>query len=145
MFLSFFGYLSNGRECPEPTQNLALNTRNRQFAIKKYLYGPPNPGRPSQWYWKKLASKIWNIPERRVSREQLGDVQSMRCGNCVAFDISPRMEECMPGPVSHAGKLGYCWMHDFKCASLRSCATWAGGGPIDTDDVSYDWQARKAK
>ena len=33
-----------------------------------------------------------------------------------AFDISPRMKECMPGPTSEPiedkeGYLGYCWMH----------------------------------
>ena len=70
-----------------------------------------------------------------------------RCGNCVAFDISPRMLECMPGPTSEPieddeGKLGYCWMHHFKCHSARSCFTWAAGGPIDEDKVSYEWQEK---
>ena len=65
------------------------------------------------------------------------------CGNCVAFDISPRMDECMPGPVSdESGRLGYCWMHHFKCHSARTCKTWAKGGPITEDSVSHEWQEK---
>ena len=82
------------------------------------------------------------------------------------------MDECMPGQVSDKGdfnkisqelfdkdynslssdeqaevlsksdRLGYCWMHHFKCHSARSCRTWAKGGPITKDSVSYDWQER---
>ena len=40
------------------------------------------------------------------------------------------------------GRLGYCWMHHFKCHSARSCRTWAKGCPITKDSVSYDWQER---
>mgnify|MGYP006254202561 FL=1 len=40
------------------------------------------------------------------------------------------------------GMLGYCWMHKFKCHSARSCYTWAAGGPIDEDKVSYQWQGK---
>ena len=143
--MRFFGYVGHGAECPPATQDLVINTRNRQFAIDKYLYGPPNPAQPSRYYWKKLASKIWNMPIKRVTPVQLTDIKSMRCGNCVAFDISPRMERCMLGPVTYAGKLGYCWMHNFKCASLRTCATWAGGGPIVDDAVSYESQERMTR
>ena len=68
------------------------------------------------------------------------------CGNCVAFDISPRMDDCMPGETSdNDGRLGYCWMHHFKCHSARSCHTWAKGGPITKDEKSYNWQERGAK
>jgi hypothetical protein len=53
------------------------------------------------------------------------------------------MESCMPGEVSDPdGKLGYCWMHHFKCHSARTCRTWAAGGPIESDDGSADWQSR---
>ncbi len=133
------------KSCPIATKDLPENTKNRQFAIQNYLYGPPNPQRPSVWYWKRLAVMVWNVPDNEVTEEQLEDIKSMRCSNCVAFDISDRMEKCMPGPVTYAGKLGYCWMHDFKCASLRACSTWASGGPIDDDDTSYDWQNRQAE
>ena len=33
----------------------------------------------------------------------------------------------------------------FKCHSARSCNTWAAGGPINEDEVSYDWQKRNLK
>ena len=82
--------------CPKPTQDLELNTRNRDSAIK---------------------------------------AEHIKYG--------PRMDECMPGETSDDdGRLGYCWMHNFKCHSARSCYTWAKGGPIEEDKVSYDWQKR---
>ena len=31
------------------------------------------------------------------------------------------------------GRLGYCWMHHFKCHSARSCHTWAKGEPTNQD------------
>ena len=63
--------------------------------------------------------------------------------NDSAFDVAPRMQECMPGETSDKdGELGYCWMHHFKCHSARTCRTWAKGGPITKDDVSHDWQDR---
>ena len=52
----------------------------------------------------------------------------------------------MPGSVSdESGRLGYCWMHHFKCHSARSCDTWATGGPIKEDKVSYEWQKKGRK
>ena len=49
----------------------------------------------------------------------------------------------MPGPVSdESGRLGYCWMHHFKCHSARSCDTWAMGGPIDENEKSFKWQEK---
>jgi len=49
----------------------------------------------------------------------------------------------MPGLTSDGdGRLGYCWMHHFKCHSARTCHTWAKGGPIDQDAVSKDWSER---
>ena len=86
-------------------------------------------------YWEEYAKKWGTKPE--VAKKS-------NCSNCVAFDISPRMDECMPGQVSDdSGRLGYCWMHNFKCHSARTCRTWAKGGPITKDSVSYDWQERK--
>jgi hypothetical protein len=56
------------------------------------------------------------------------------------------MEDCMPGELSDKdGKLGYCWMHSFKYLSARTCRTWAKGGPIVKDTISYDWQERKGE
>ena len=119
--------------CPAVTQNLEMNTRNRNSAIKAdYIqYGPLNLA--DEDYWVK-AAEHWNTtPE--VAKES-------NCSNCVAFDISPRMLECMPGSVQDDGQLGMCWMHNFKCHSARTCYTWAAGGPITEDSVSYDWQER---
>ena len=60
------------------------------------------------------------------------------------------MLKCIPGKTSEPvedefGVLGYCWMHHFKCHSARSCNTWAAGGPINEDEVSFDWQKRNLK
>jgi hypothetical protein len=136
-------YLAEGKlfeaamSCPLPTQDLKINTENRNSAIKSdYIkYGPLNLN--DEKYWEEYAKK-WNT-EPEVAKQS-------NCGNCVAFDISPRMEKCMPGELSDKdGKLGYCWMHHFKCHSARTCYTWAAGGPIVKDTVSYDWQKRKGE
>ncbi len=123
-------------ECPKPTQDLELNTKNRDAAIKeKHIqYGPLNVDEPAD-FWVKIADH-WDTSVEAAKKS--------KCGNCVAFDISPRMDDCMPGPVSDDdGRLGYCWMHNFKCHSARTCRTWAKGGPIDEDSVSYKWQEKK--
>jgi hypothetical protein len=107
-------------DCPAPTQDLELNTENRNSAIEaEYIqYGPLNLADTE--YWERAAE------------------------HC-----SPRMLECMPGPVSEPladdeGYLGYCWMHSFKCHSARTCYTWAAGGPITEDEISLEWQDRQA-
>ena len=126
----------NLMSCPPATQNLELNTKNRNSAIKAdYIqYGPLNVKEPGR-YWEDIAD-FWNT--------SVDAAKQSNCGNCTAFDISPRMDECMPGKTSDGdGRLGYCWMHSFKCHSARSCRTWAKGGPITEDETSYDWQKRK--
>ena len=124
--------------CPEATQDLKLNTKNRDASIKAehIQYGPLNLS--DEGYYKKLA-KHWNT--------EVDVAKKSKCSNCAAFDISPRMLKCLPGPISQPiedeeGMLGYCWMHKFKCHSARTCYTWAAGGPINKDTVSYDWQER---
>ena len=97
------------------------------------MYGPLNVKEPGD-YWKQLAKK-WKTTEKAAKKST--------CGVCVAFDISPRMDDCMPGSVSDtSGRLGYCWMHHFKCHSARSCDTWAMGGPIEDDEKSTEWQEK---
>ena len=120
--------------CPLPTQDLKLNTKNRNSAIKAdYIqYGPLNL--EDEEYWER-AAQHWNTSVEVAKKS--------KCKNCVAFDISERMLECMPGSVQNDGYLGYCWMHSFKCHSERTCYTWASGGPIDTNKVSHEWQERK--
>ena len=130
------------KECPTATQDLRVNTANRDRAIKAdfIMYGPLNVEEPGD-YWVKIAKK-W--------RTSVEAAKKSKCANCVAFDVSPRMLECLPGKTSEPvkdedGILGYCWMHHFKCHSARSCNTWAAGGPINEDNVSYDWQKRNLK
>lgn len=124
------------QQCPAATQNLKLNTQNRDATIKEFNYGPLNVAEPGD-YWEKIA-KYWKTTTEAAKKSL--------CGNCVAFDISPRMDECMPGETSdNDGRLGYCWMHHFKCHSARSCHTWAKGGPITEDEKSLDWQKRNSK
>lgn len=123
-------------ECPPATQDVAINTKNRNATIKNFGYGPLNVDEPGD-FWKDIA-KQWNTTEEAAKKS--------KCGNCVAFDRSPRMQDCMPGETSDGeGVLGYCWMHHFKCHSARACNTWAAGGPIGTDEKSYEWQKRNLK
>mgnify|MGYP003122785697 FL=1 len=116
--------------CPLATQDLKLNTKNSDAAIKdpNIKYGPLNL--EDEEYWVK-AAKHWNTKPEVAKKS--------KCSNCVAFDISPRMKECMP----LEGELGYCWMHDFKCHKDRTCYTWAKGGPIDKDAVSKKNQMKR--
>ena len=118
--------------CPLATKDLKVNTKNRDAAIKAdhIQYGPLNL--EDEEYWIE-AAKHWNTtPE--VAKQS-------KCSNCVAFDISPRMKECMP----LEGELGYCWMHHFKCHEDRTCYTWAKGGPIDDDKTSKENQMKGEK
>ena len=130
-------YLTEDKfECPEATQSVEVNTKNRDAAIAAdhIKYGPLNVDKPGD-FWEKIAEK-WNTT--------VDAAMQSRCANCVAFDVSPQMLECMPGNVDKDGILGYCWMHHFKCHSARSCNTWAKGGPIDDDETSNSW-AEKSK
>lgn len=128
----------NPSDCPPATQSLELNTKNRNNAIQAdYIrYGPLNLN--DLRYYDDAATH-WNT--------DVATAKKSKCSNCVAFDISPRMLDCMPGPVSEPiedeeGYLGYCWMHHFKCHSARTCYTWAAGGPITENKVSMEWQDR---
>lgn len=119
------------KACPPATGNVDLNLKNRQHAIDDDMYGPANPDKPGD-FWKKIA-KVWDIPEK--------EAQSMRCGNCAAFDVSKKMRDCIQKGLTDdaetdswatvkAGQLGYCHMLKFKCASKRTCKAWVTGGPI---------------
>ena len=119
--------------CPPATKDVKLNTKNRDLTVKNHMYGPLNVDEPGD-YWEKIAKK-WNTTTEAAKKSM--------CENCVAFDLSPRMKDCMPGETSDGdGELGYCYMHHFKCHSARSCETWAKGGPIKSDEKSYDWQSK---
>ena len=121
--------------CPKSVGNVDLNTKNRDLTTKKHGYGPLNVDEPGD-FWEKIA-KQWDTSTKAAKMSL--------CANCIAFDISPRMKDCMPDVASDGeGELGYCWMHDFKCHSRRTCNTWAKGGAITTDKISYEWQDRSS-
>lgn len=127
--------------CPPATQDIALNTKNRDRAIRMFDYGPPNPAAPAKWFWRKIAMR-WT-GGKEPTEEQLEEQKTMRCGNCGVFDVSPKMRACMPrgyepdayeaAAMASGAVLGFCWAHNFKCASTRTCATWVQGPAISTD------------
>lgn len=122
--------------CPVETIDLDANLANRQKAINEYMYGPANPNEPGD-FWKKIAD-VWNINEKSA--------QTMRCGNCAAFDVSDKMRSCIEaGMVGRdlsidamatidKADLGYCNILHFKCAGDRTCKAWLVGGAIDNKD-----------
>ena len=81
---------------------------------------------------KKNKNKIAKNHEYGSPKEK-----GQSCANCVAFDISKRMKDCMK---NQTGEVGYCWMHDFMCSGKKWCDTWVEGGPITSDDESYKKQ-----
>ena len=121
--------------CPRATKDLKFNTKNRNMAIKDedIKYGPINL--EDDKYWVDLADH-WNTTSDVAKKS--------KCSNCMAFDISPRMKECMPIEDVKGG-LGYCWMHDFKCHEDRTCYTWAKGGAITSDKKSKKNQMKREK
>lgn len=123
--------------CPRATQDVELNTQNRQLAIDRYGYGPMNPNQPNPEFWAEKA-KIWNTTP--------DEAMTARCGNCGVFVRSPRMLECIAtglgrdpevGTIIDESELGYCEMHDFKCAASRTCNTWVAKGE-DEEEEEYE-------
>jgi hypothetical protein len=117
--------------CPEATQNIELNLKNRQNAIDTANYGPLNPNEPNEDYWQAKADMF------------KGDVESAKkalCGNCSFFNQTKAILDCIAEGIGgtqkdewdtiEAGNLGYCEAFDFKCAASRTCNAWVVGGPI---------------
>ena len=121
-------------KCPEPTQNINLNLKNRQKAIEEQGYGPLNPNLPNDKFWAKKA-EMWQLDDVEEAKQSL-------CGNCAAFDITTKTLDCIakgigtdggsedPHDVIEAGELGYCRFLKFKCAAKRTCDAWVVGGPV---------------
>ena len=106
--------------CPEATQDVTLNLKNRDKAITKAAYGPENPKLPNTEFWMRKAAK-WDVSAK--------DAKMSRCGNCSAFNQDEEMQTCIAegigdDDVVEAGDLGYCEIFDFKCASSRTCDAW---------------------
>jgi hypothetical protein len=120
--------------CPPATQSIDLNLENRKKAIDEYDYGPMDPNEPNEEYWARIAAE-WNMSD-------IEQAKSARCGNCAAFDITDRMQDCIakgigseagsdPMDTIDAGTLGYCKFLRFKCAAKRTCIGWVEGGPVE--------------
>lgn len=77
---------ANAVSCPKATQDVKLNTINRNKCRDNHMYGPIDPLNESNSYWQKIAAK-WKLDSIDAAKEK-------RCGNCIAFDVSPRMREC---------------------------------------------------
>ena len=118
--------------CPQSTQNIALNIKNRQTAIDQANYGPLNPNEPNEEYWKVKADQF---------KGSVSEAKKALCGNCAFFYKTPQILKCIaeginpqgsddPFDTIKAGDLGYCEAFDFKCAANRTCSAWVGGGPI---------------
>ena len=124
-----------GDSCPEATQDVTPNLKNREKAITKAAYGPENPKLPNTEFWIKKGAK-WNASAK--------DAKQSRCGNCSAFNQSTEIDNCIadgigdegdPWAVIEAGDLGYCEIFDFKCAASRVCDAWIveDAGEVDTE------------
>jgi hypothetical protein len=108
--------------CPKPTQDIALNLRNRKKAIDDASYGPLNPNEKNTAYWSKLAGE-WDV--------DVATAKKQRCGNCALFIVTDKMKDCIEQGVTGGerkdewdaidavGELGYCEAFDFKCAAKR--------------------------
>lgn len=140
--------------CPYPTQDIRLNTKNRNYAAREFHYGPLNPNAPNREFWYDLAA-VFKPKGKKPTRADISAAKKALCGNCGVFDISRRMQKCLP-PLSDADEydryaiesgaiLGYCWAHHFKCASTRTCETWVHGGPVRTNDRSEKLSRRYKK
>ena len=120
-------------KCPTATQDVKENTKNRDWTIENFGYGPLNPDNPDPGFWEGKA-ELWTT-KIEVAKTAL-------CGNCAAFDQTPRVLDCIikgvnekgtvanPAHVQRYGNLGYCQLFKFKCAGERTCDAWVHGGPI---------------
>jgi hypothetical protein len=123
--------------CPESTQDVAVNLKNRQRAIDEAHYGPLNPNEPNEEYW---------IAKAKMFGGDIESAKKARCGNCAFFVKTPSMLECIASGIDdinqldtiQAADLGYCEAFDFKCAAARTCDAWVVGGPITKQDMGYD-------
>ena len=127
-----------GAACPIETQDVAANLANRQKAIEVANYGPLDPSEPNTEYWQAAADR-WEVT--------IEEVQTARCGNCAAFNVTTQMQACIAEGVGgseaeaviDAGAIGFCVVFDFKCAAARRCDGWMVGGPI-TDELANSFE-----
>lgn len=131
----------NNKACPLATTDVHENTKNRNWAIENFNYGPLNPDYCNDEFWERKAE---------IFKTDINEAMSARCANCGAFDQTWKVMCCIGGGIGteeepyvdprrvieHAN-LGYCQLFKFKCAGNRSCDAWIHGGPIkDTVETS---------
>ena len=93
-------------ECPLATKDVFENTKNRDWTIENFAYGPLNPDFPDEGFWEEKA-ELWKTDICRA-----------------------------PAKVMDLANLGYCQLFKFKCAGARTCDAWVHGGPIvDGEEV----------
>jgi len=82
--------------CPPATQDVKLNTKNRDSAVQAehIQYGPLNVDQPEN-YWKDIAD-AWNTSEEAAKKSL--------CGKCVVFDISSRIKQFITGEMSYTDR-----------------------------------------
>jgi hypothetical protein len=130
--------------CPIATQNIDINLKNRQIAINKYGYGPANPNdieADNKSFWQNKAD-MW--------KSSVENVQTMRCENCAAFNVSDKMRSCISKGFDEEGNdpmatiekadIGYCAFLHFKCAGDRTCDAWIVGGAVDNKDLTENYK-----
>lgn len=102
-------------------------------------------------------AKFWQGLMDTYNTEDLGGVLMQRCGNCAAFNVAKRITDAIADAIdpeygdesATAGELGYCQFLKFKCAAMRTCEAWVGGGPITDETVEKtnedlrDWFKQK--
>ena len=60
--------------CPTATIDIEENSKNRNWTIDNFGYGPLNPDDPDPGFWEKKA-ELWN--------SDIETVKTARCGNCL--------------------------------------------------------------
>ena len=98
-----------GRSCPRPTKDAALNAENKAAAVKSSKYRDP-------------------MDTGEANTREI-------CGVCAAFNQTEDVLECI-GDMS--GDKGYCQLLKFCCSAEHTCNKWVKGGPI-TDDIEEDY------
>ncbi len=133
--------------CPLATTDVHENTKNRNWTIENFNYGPLNPDYPNEEFWQQKAD---------LFKTDICEAMSARCGNCGAFDQTWKVMCCIGGGIGteeepyvdprrvieHAN-LGYCQLFKFKCAGDRTCDAWIHGGPIE-DKMSPEEEMNKS-
>ena len=83
-------------KCPEATQDVAENTKNRDWTIDNYGYGPMNPDVPNDSFWQEKAD---------IFHTDIDEAMSARCGNCAAFDQSCSMIDCIAKGINESDSI----------------------------------------